>query len=303
MPDIPDDIRDLAERRAQARVDRDYALSDELRDQLAAAGWLIKDRADGYDLAPLPPYEVVPSVDSLAGRSIATDAHAVVGLIVDGWGDDLRDCVERLVAHTDAVVIMLDNASDAGAVVHELALRWPGRVVELHVDRAAGWAAATTALLGLHDARVHVSMDISSLLDGDALTPLVQAVGGDVVAAGWQGADVDTDDAWRSVLAAGPGEVDVLLGYLMAVDRVAAIATPPHPKAAFYRNADLEWSLRLRAAGGRLVVPAADLPVHQGRHHGYHDTDPAARDKASKKTYDRILTEFRGRTDLLHPRG
>jgi hypothetical protein len=146
-------------------------------------------------------------------------------------------------------------------------------------------------------------MDPSSVVDGDAITPLAAAIDGDVVGAGWQGANVDVDDAWRSVRAAGPGEVDVLLGYLMAVDREAGLATPPHPKATFYRNADLEWSMRLRAAGGRLVVPTADLPVHQERHHGYHDSDPAMRDRESKRTYDRILAEFRGRDELLAPRG
>ena len=33
--------------RAQARADRDYARSDEIRDQLAALGIVLEDRADG----------------------------------------------------------------------------------------------------------------------------------------------------------------------------------------------------------------------------------------------------------------
>jgi hypothetical protein len=78
------------------------------------------------------------------------------------------------------------------------------------------------------------------------------------------------------------------------------LATPPHPKAKFYRNADLEWSLALRAAGGCLVVPTAELPVRQDRHRGYYDSDPAYRDKESRKTYDRILQAFRGRDEILH---
>ncbi len=93
--------------------------------------------------------------------------------------------------------------------------------------------------------------------------------------------------------------MEALLGYLFAVRRSAALQVPLPAKARFYRNADLEWSYLLREAGvGRLVVPAADLPVRQDRHRGYHDSDDAYRDKESKKTYDRFLQRFRGRDDL-----
>ena len=37
----------LIELRAQARVDRDYARSDQIRDQLAALGVMLEDRVDG----------------------------------------------------------------------------------------------------------------------------------------------------------------------------------------------------------------------------------------------------------------
>lgn len=299
----PQSVIALATERAQARAEKDWARSDALRDAIAAEGWLVRDTADGFELTELPPYSVARDAAALAAMPAITGHDVAIGIIVDGWGEDLRTCVDALVRHTDAGIVLLDNASDAGGVVHELALAHPVRVHELHVERPLGWSAATLALLHAHDARVHVSMDPSSVVSGDAITPLVDAIVADVVGAGWQGADVDLADAWRSVVPAGPGEVDVLLGYLMAVDRDAAVATPPHPKAAFYRNADLEWSLRLRAAGGRLVVPSAQLPVHQERHHGYHDSDPDERDRASKRTYDRILAEFRGRDAILRPRG
>lgn len=300
-PQAPSSVVDLAELRVQARADKDYARSDALRDEIAGLGWIVKDVPGGYELVEKPPYRVYEPAEPWP--TIHITGTCAVGIIVDGWAQDLQACVESLVRNTEVPVLLLDNAGEAGSTVHQLATDYPSRVTEIHVSRALGWAAATTALMAAHDARVHLTMDMSSILDGDAITPLVSAIDGDVVGAGWQGADVDLEDQWRSVVAAGPGEVDVLLGYLMAVDRSAGLATPPNPKANFYRNADLEWSLMLRAAGGRLVVPRADLPVHQERHHGYHDTDPALRDKASKKTYDRILAQFRGRTEILRPRG
>jgi GT2 family glycosyltransferase len=98
--------------------------------------------------------------------------------------------------------------------------------------------------------------------------------------------------------------VDTLLGYLFAARRDALLAVGgPHRKARFYRNADLELSLMLREQGGRLVVPRAELPCHQERHRGYHDSEPAYRDRESRANYDRILRRFRGRTGLLAPRG
>ena len=135
---------------------------------------------------------------------------------------------------------------------------------------------------------------------GNALTPVLACFDDPaVVGAGWRG--VAVQDGWREFADAGPGEVEALLGYLFAVRRSAALATPLPPKARFYRNADMEWSFLLREAGGRLLVPAGDLPVRQDRHRGYHDSDPAVRDRESKRTYDRFLQRFRGREDLRLP--
>jgi cysteinyl-tRNA synthetase len=48
--EAPAEIVDLAERRGKARAERDFETSDRLRDELANAGWEMRDRADGYDL-------------------------------------------------------------------------------------------------------------------------------------------------------------------------------------------------------------------------------------------------------------
>lgn len=50
--DIPADIQALAEERWSFRSAKNWAKSDELRDQLAAAGWLVKDGKEGYTLLP-----------------------------------------------------------------------------------------------------------------------------------------------------------------------------------------------------------------------------------------------------------
>ena len=73
-----------------------------------------------------------------------------------------------------------------------------------------------------------------------------------------------------------------------------------NPSATYYRNADIELSLALRAAGGKLWQ--LDLPLEQGRHHGYQDVDGEYREKKSKENYNRILEKFRGRSEILSPR-
>jgi cysteinyl-tRNA synthetase len=47
---VPDDVRALAEARAAARRAKNWAEADRLRGRLAAAGWEMEDRADGYAL-------------------------------------------------------------------------------------------------------------------------------------------------------------------------------------------------------------------------------------------------------------
>jgi cysteinyl-tRNA synthetase len=48
--EAPAAVVELAERRARARAERDFESSDRLRDELAALGWTMRDRADGFDL-------------------------------------------------------------------------------------------------------------------------------------------------------------------------------------------------------------------------------------------------------------
>ena len=46
----PPEVVELAERRAAARASRDFETSDRLRDELAAAGWVMRDGPDGFEL-------------------------------------------------------------------------------------------------------------------------------------------------------------------------------------------------------------------------------------------------------------
>lgn len=308
MTKPPDAVVALAQERGRARAERDFARADSLRDEIAGLGYVVTDTPDGFALAPRPPFAVAASAAALAVE--VPEARCTVGVVIDGWPDDVRACIDALVRHAppDAVVLGVDcgDVDGAGLVLHELAAAHPGRVVEAHLAgtlATVGWAAAVTAVLDVARSPLVAVCDLSTVLEGDALTPILAEFDDPtVVASGWRGVNVDLADGWRSFVDAGPGEVDAVLGYLLVVRREAALAAGPHPKARFYRNADMEWCLALREAGGRLVVPAGPLPLRQDRHHGYHDSDPEYRDRESRRTYDRLLARFRSQPGILSPR-
>lgn len=303
----PEAIRQLAALRAEARASKDFSQADQLRSEIDAAGWRVVDTADGFELVEKPPFDVYPS---LAEADCEAIAPLVVTLIVDGWPDDVDTCLQALTSHApvDSAVLVFDcgNVDHAGERAEAWAHSHPDRVRVVHLEQTLqqmGWAAIVTKAVELANCSAFVVMDLSTVLEGDAFTPMLEILNDEsIVATGWRGVNVNVDDAWRSFDSSGPGEVDAVLGYLMMVRRDRALQVPPNPKARFYRNADMEWSLLLREAGGRIVIPEGELPVRQDRHHGYHDSDPAYRDKQSKKTYDRILQRFRGRDELLAPR-
>ena len=301
------DVAALAEQRAQARADKDFARADELRDAIDVAGWRVLDTADGFELVEKPPFDVFATLRDV--ESVIA-APLVITVIADGWPDDLDTCVGSLIEHspTDAVILVIDcgNVEGVGERAEDWAKANPERVRVVHLERTLtelGWAAVVSTAIDISSCEVFAVMDMSTILEGEAFPALLAELESEeVIATGWKGVNVDVDDGWRSFTPADGGEVDAVLGYLMVLKRDAIEDVRPNPKAKFYRNADMEWSLALRHAGGLIAVPAVELPIRQDRHHGYHDSDPGYRDKQSKKTYDRLLQQFRGRTEILAPR-
>ncbi|MBU6213482.1 MAG: glycosyltransferase [Actinomycetales bacterium] len=311
---IPESAHALVAAREAARAARDFTSADALREQLRDAGFLVTDTPDGPVLAPAPPYRV----DDRAvgdGSALGVGARVSVAVLVNSWVADADECVRALLAleRADVHIVLVDvgDRDGSGSWAQSLADAQPERVSVVHLPQSADhWARIHSDLIGRCSSDYYCVIDPSTVVTGDAVSRLCDAVAiqHDVIAAGWRGADVDTADAWRSVTGAD-GEVDVVLSYLMVVRTDAARAASPDPKARFYRNADIEWCLALRqwhlqqtGQPARLVALGDSLPARQGRHHGYHDSDPDYRDRESRKTYDRILQRFRGRSEILKPR-
>ncbi|MFM7463166.1 MAG: glycosyltransferase family 2 protein [Actinomycetota bacterium] len=218
-----------------------------------------------------------------------------VALIIEGFGDDALATIHSILNHSDAQLLILINGKQ-----EEIEIPRDSRIELVEIKQKLGWANAINQLISDIKTPYLVIMDPSTIFMGDAITPALHKIKEGFVAVGWRGGLVNVEDEWRSVEDKGEGEVDVLFSYFMLVDREFALTVGANPSAKYYRNADLELSLALREAGGKLYQ--LDLPLEQGRHHGYHDVNPAYREKHSKANYNRILRRFRGKSDILSPR-
>lgn len=285
----------LAQARMVARAAKDFALADTLRNTIAQAGFEVVDIADGFELHEKTAFITLAYARDI--RTIDLEKETTVALIVDGFTDDALATVVSIKANSDCGVVIL-SMGDPGPLVQVM----DSRTYLFAVTPGAGWGECANALLAKIKSKYVVIMDPSTQFTGDAITPVVAELEkGDYVAVGWRGGLINVDDEWRSVEDKGDGEVDVLFSYFMALNREAVLEVGGfNPRAIYYRNADIEFSLKLRQAGGRLLQ--VTLPLEQGRHHGYHDVDPDYREAQSKKNYDRILERFRGKSAILSPR-
>ena len=292
----PDSVHELAKARLAARAERNFALSDQLRDEIAALGFEVVDVAGGYELRPkkrFPTYESTRDIRPINSGKF----EITVAMIVDGFHEDAVTTIKTIKEHSQCAIAIL-VVGDPGALVDELDSRTS--LVQLTED--FGWGESANGLLRNVTSEFIVIMDPSTRFTGDAIAPvLAELKKREFVAVGWRGGLMNLEDDWRSVDDKGAGEVDVLFSYFLAMHREDALAARGFSnRALYYRNADIEFSLNLRHSNGRLLQ--MDLPLEQDRHHGYHDTDAEYRDAQSKKNYDRILERFRGKTAILSPR-
>jgi hypothetical protein len=189
-------------------------------------------------------------------------------------------------------------SGDPAELVEEIDLQFQA----ISITENFGWGENANALLKNISSKFLVIMDPSTRFTGNAMSLVSAELSkGEYSAIGWRGGLVNTEDEWRSVDDKGAGEVDVLFSYFLALNIADATnAGGFNNRAIYYRNADIEFSLRLRQANGRLLQ--MDLPLEQARHHGYYDADEEFREIQSKKNYDRILERFRGKNTILSPR-
>ena len=219
-------------------------------------------------------------------------------LIAEGFVDDFILCVESIKQFTKTPITIYANGKSNWLPLEKFT---DPQISIVEAKNPLGWGNVINHFLEVSTEDYLVIMDPSTTFTGDPITPALAQIEKGFAAVGWKGGLVNLEDDWRSTEDKGDGEVDVLFSYFLLLDRKKAIAAGgANSSAKYYRNADMELSLALRAAGGNLLQMS--LPLIQGRHHGYHDTDPDYRDKNSRKNYQRILDRFRGKNEILTAR-
>lgn len=225
----------------------------------------------------------------------AVDASFVA--LVDGWAGDAERLHAGLHRHVSAgtfELVAVDNAGD-DEVSQRLASL--DGVVHLPLRDRVGWAAGRN--LGLRQARgrIVVVADTSVEPTGDLLAALSQQLEDDAV--GMVGAwGVSTADGFSFAESAGP-DVDGVEAYLMALRRRDLGRTGLFdPKFTWYRNADIDFSFRVRDAGLRTVVDP-DLPVVRHEHRLWASTPADERESRSRRNFQRFRARWGERRDLF----
>ncbi len=282
----------LLEERSRLRAARDFAGADAIRDRLAQAGWEVVDSPSGSDLRGAGALAAGDESPHPVGATLLTLVH--------GWPDDAERWARSLLAHTsgDFEVLIAVNSDDPALGQRMDALASDSRVRVLHLQ-PAGWAQAANAALGNAAGELVVLFDPGVEVTGDVLPALRAALEDESVAvAGAFG--VRGRGTMKEFASSEGPEVDAVEGYCMAFRRQDALEAGGFDrKFRFYRIADLELSLRLRAEGNRRALVVPGLPVIKHEHRLWEATEPAERERLSRRNFYRFLDLWRDRDDLL----
>ncbi len=227
-------------------------------------------------------------------------ARAVTLLaIIYGWRADAERWLLSVFTYckADFEAVLIDNSGDQ-RIAGWLKSRVAERLRVIALDPPLGFAAAVNAGIEAATSDVVVLFDPGVELKGDAITPLLDALADPtVVVAGPFG--LRAKGTMKEFTESDGPEVDAVEGYCMAFRRADALALEGFdPKFRFYRNADVEFSFRLRDRGGRAVV-VPGLPIEKHEHRLWESTEPGERERLSRRNMYRFLDRWRHREDLL----
>jgi GT2 family glycosyltransferase len=302
VSDPPDEVRRLADERSAARGRHDWPAADAIRDRLRSLGWEPVDSGGSTSLRPVLPtggqtgYANPAELTSLLGEPASLDV-SLVTVVEDHPGDVARlaDALRSNPPERSWELVVVANAPTGEPFPEEAVSGLPASVLPL--TARLGWADA--ANLGLRRTRgaVLVLLDASVEPRGDFLVPLLRAF--DDAAVGLAGPWGMTSTDGRHFDDAGPGVVDAVQAYCLAVRReaLAAVGGFDH-RFRFYRNADLDLSFAIRDRGWAAMA-VGGLPLERHEHRGWSSVAADERDRLSKRNFYRFLDHWGRRPDLL----
>lgn len=283
----------LLDERSRLRAAREFEAADRLRGELQRGGWEVEDSAAGSTLKEAP-------VSAAVEAGAPPEPRAVTLLtLVHGWPEDVARWAASVERHQPASnweALVVDNSGDPDvrANLRDLAARDRFRLLVL--EPAAGWADAANRGLESAAGGVVVLFDPGTELEGP-IDALFATLDDDRVAvAGPFG--VRAEHSLHHFHDAAAQPVHAIEGYCLALRRDEALAAGGFDrKFRFYRIADFELCFRLRAEGGR-EARVVGVPVRKHMHRLWEATEPAERDRLSKRNFYRLLDRWRDRPDL-----
>lgn len=216
-----------------------------------------------------------------------------------GWPEDLERLTSSLAKHCAKIdyelLAVANDSAEVAQMIARLASQDP-RVRGLAFSQNVGFAGGRNAGILQSRGEVLVIADTSITATGDLLTSIHDALRDSSVGLAGKWGLVSPD--LRHFHEITDGDCDAMQAYCMGFRRNDATSVGLFdPKYKFYRNADIDWSMRWRDKGFRIL--ALDLPIERGVHREWESLSPDQRDRKSKDNFARFLRTWRDRTDLL----
>ena len=311
MYDLPEIIVSKSEERAALRASSQYDGSDQIRNEIEAAGYIVEDSREYSVIRSKDPSEIREEKWKTISSSAEVSSNIceksvfpiTVGVVVTGFPEDTRRCVSSVIKWTesdDTEILILDNGSSdsTGEMLEELSAQHNNLKV-IHADHTLGDGAAKNILLKLASGEIFILLDPSVEIKGnfvDRIEELLKSP--EVGIAGLAG--LRTKDLLHFHDGEGEsGRMDAMQGYCFAIRRqdVARVGLM-RESFRYYRNLDLDFSFQFKEKGFSIIADHT-LPMELHEHRGWTALSEGERDELSKKNYGRFLKKWRNRTDLL----
>ena len=306
---LPDGVQSCVTVRDAMRKQPDYPRADELRHEIGAMGYTLKDTSMGPRLRPTTSIEkreerwkTVSSskeVESFLDRPSHVDYSFVV--TATNYLEDVKRCAGSILTWAGgyaAELILVDNGSTDGTSewIGELQ-RQDSRVRAYHSDHVLGDSAAKNIGLKQSLGRVLIILDTSVEVQGDVLGPIGRSLEDESlgIVGPWGLRSPDL----QHFNERGSGEADAMQLYCMAFPRSALLRVGLMRETfRFYRNLDLDFSFQFKDQGFGILADDT-LPMARHEHRQWEALEEPERDLLSAKNFKRFLRKWGERHDFL----
>ena len=312
MYQLPVTVKKDLDERSDLRSTGKFDEADFIRNQLGIKGYKIHDVSSGKYLARLKdPSELLDekwetissSSNVLSNIDSPSELKCSIGLIADGYFDDLKRCINSILSHEnseDIEIIILDNGNDEDIAsdIESLSKQF-STIKVIHADHRLGDAASKNVLIKSAKGEIFILVDTSVEFTGSFLSRIEKLLlPDDVGVVGYAGLKTETllhfhDGEGES------GDVDAMQAYCFAFKRKSITKVGLMRECfRFYRNLDIDFSFQFKEKGYRIIADN-NLSITLHTHRGWEDLPSTQRDELSRKNYGKFLKKWRNREDLL----